>query len=399
MLNIKRKNYLGKIEPFKDKSLIKILTGQRRVGKSYLLMQVEGLIKQQQPTSKTIFINKEKYEFDVIKNYQDLIEYVESKLNKKEKSYLFIDEIQDILQFEKALRHFNTNENLDIYITGSNAKLLSGELATFLSGRYIEIKVYSLSWDEFITFHKLPNNNESLEEYIKFGGLPYLINLPKEENVVFEYLKNIYSTIIYKDVVARYNIRNTNFLENLVKFTANNVGSILSAKKISDYLKSQNIKISPQVVLTYLDYLQQSFLIYKVNRADIVGKKIFEVGEKYFFEDWGLKNAIIGYKQQNINQVLENIVFLHLKISGYEIYVGKIGEKIIDFICEKSGERVYIQVTYLMADEKVKDREFGNLLNIKDNWKKIVVSLDPHTLKTFKGIDHFHLREFLTTFR
>lgn len=399
MKNIKREYYLKKVQPFIGKNLIKVLTGQRRVGKSYLLMQIKDMLKEQIPNSNIIFIDKEKYEFDEINDYKDLIKFIQSKLKGNRINHIFIDEIQDIIQFEKALRHFNTLDNIDIYCTGSNAKLLSGELATFLSGRYIEIKIYSLSWNEFLTFHKLPNNNESLNEYIQFGGLPYLINLPREESVVFEYLKNIYSTIIYKDVVARYNIRNTNFLENLIKFTANNIGSILSAKKISDYLKSQRVKISSQVVLTYLDYLQQSFLIYRVKRADIKGKKIFEVGEKYFFEDWGLKNAIVGYKQQNINQVIENIVFLHMKILGYEIYVGKSGEKEIDFICEKSGERVYIQVAYLISDERVKKREFGNLLEIKDNWRKIVVSLDEYTFKNYKGIEHLHLREFLTEFR
>ncbi|MCF6297766.1 MAG: ATP-binding protein [Flavobacteriaceae bacterium] len=398
MKNIKREYYLKKIEPFIGKGLIKVIIGQRRVGKSFLLLQIMEMVKERDSSSNNILIDKEKYEFDEIKNYNNLIKYVQKKLSPDKKNNLFIDEIQDIENFEKALRHFYTEKNIDIYCTGSNANLLSGELATYLSGRYIEIKVFSLSWNEFLQFHKLPNNKNSLEKYINFGGLPFIKHLPFEEKIIFEYLNNIYSTIIYKDIIARHNIRNTNFLENLVKFTANNVGSILSSKKISDYLKSQKINISPQIVLTYLDYLQQAFLIFKVKRADIVGKKIFEIGEKYYFEDWGIKNAIVGYKQLHINQVLENIVFIHLIINSYNVTIGKSGTKEIDFICERDGTKVYIQVAYLIPDEKVKLREFGNLLDIKDNYRKIVVSLDEYTLKNYKGIEHLHLQEFLTNF-
>ena len=398
MRNIKREYYLKKIEPFIGKGLIKVIIGQRRVGKSFLLLQIMEMIKVRDSSSNNIFIDKEKYDFDEIKNYKDLIEYVQKNLSTNKKNNIFIDEIQDIEHFEKALRHFYSEENIDIYCTGSNANLLSGEIATYLSGRYIAIKVFSLSWHEFLQFHKLPNNKNSLQKYINFGGLPFIKHLPFDEKIIFEYLESIYSTIIYKDIIARHNIRNTNFLENLVKFTANNVGSILSSKKISDYLKSQRLNISPQIVLTYLDYLQQAFLIFKVKRADIVGKKIFEIGEKYYFEDWGIKNAIVGYKQLHINQVLENIVFIHLIINSYNVTIGKSGTKEVDFICERDGNRIYIQVAYLIPDEIVRDREFGNLLDIKDNYRKIVVSLDEYTLKNYKGIEHLHLQEFLTNF-
>ena len=398
MRNIKREYYLKKIEPFIGKGLIKVIIGQRRVGKSYLLLQIMEMVKERDSSSNNILIDKEKYDFDEIKNYKDLIEYVQKNLSTNKKNNIFIDEIQDIEHFEKALRHFYSEENIDIYCTGSNANLLSGEIATYLSGRYIAIKVFSLSWHEFLQFHKLPNNKSSLQKYINFGGLPFIKHLPFDEKIIFEYLESIYSTIIYKDIIARHNIRNTNFLENLVKFTANNVGSILTSKKISDYLKSQKLNISPQIVLTYLDYLQQAFLIFKVKRADIVGKKIFEIGEKYYFEDWGIKNAIVGYKQLHINQVLENIVFIHLITNGYNVTIGKSGTKEIDFICERDGNRIYIQVAYLIPDEKVRDREFGNLLDIKDNYRKIVVSLDEYTLKNYKGIEHLHLQEFLTNF-
>lgn len=398
MKNIKREKYLQKIEPFIEKNIIKVLVGQRRVGKSFLLLQIKDILTSKNPNSTIIFIDKEKYEFDSIKNYKDLIEYVESKKENENFNYLFIDEIQDIEEFEKALRHFQSYENFDIYCTGSNANLLSGELATILSGRHIEIKINSLSWQEFLLFHQLPNNDDSLDKYITYGGLPFLINLEQNENVIYEYLKSIYNTIIYKDIVSRFNIRNTAFLENLIKYTADNVGNIFSAKKISDFLKSQKQNISPQIVLTYLEYLKQSFLIHIIKRIDIYGKKIFEVGEKCYFEDWGIKNAIIGFKRQYINQLIENIVFHHLKISEYEILVGRSGEKEIDFICERSGIKVYIQTAYVIADDSVREREFGNLLSIKDNWRKIVVSLDKYSIKNFEGIEHLHLREFLNTF-
>ncbi len=391
-----RSGYFDRIKPFVNKNLIKAITGQRRVGKNYLMFQLVDEIKKQTPEANIIYINKENFEFDEIENYRDLIHYVNKKISTEKPNYLFVDEIQDISQFEKALRHFLTEENIDIYCTGSNADMLSGELATYLSGRYIELKVYSLSYLEFLKFHKLKNTKNSLNKYLNFGGLPYLKNLPLKEDIVFEYLQNIFTTIIYKDVISRNNIRNTNILENLVRFLANNVGNIISAKKISDYLKSQNLKVSPQIILTYLEHLQSAFLIYKVKRTDITGKKVFEIHEKYYFEDWGLKNSLVGYNKFNINQVLENVVYIHLKIAGYEIMVGQTGDKEIDFICERDGAKLYVQVAYLIPDEKVIEREFGNLLLIKDNFPKIVVSLDEYAPKNIQGIEHIHLKDFLS---
>ena len=394
-----RKSYMQRIEPFIDKGLVKVLIGQRRTGKSYLLFQIIDEIKTKNPNANIIYINKENYEFDEIKNYKDLNQYIISKYNSETKNYLFIDEIQDIEFFEKSLRHFNAEGLIDIYCTGSNANLLSGELASVLSGRVILIKVYGLSYLEFLEFQELENNTESLNRFMNYGGLPYLINVPNDENVVYEYLKNIFTSIIYKDVVSRNNIRNIHFLENLVRFVANNTGNILSAKKISDYLKSQNLKISPQTVLDYLQYLQTAFLVYKVKRTDITGKKVFEIGEKYYFEDWGLKNSLVGFKQTNINQIIENVIFIHLKIHGFSVLIGQTGDKEIDFVCERSGEIIYIQAAYIIADEKVKEREFGNLLDIRNNWRKIVVSLDEYLIKNYEGIEHIHLKDFLSNFK
>lgn len=395
---LKRSYYQKKIEPFVDKNLIKVLTGQRRVGKSYLLLQIIDYIKHINKNANIIFVDKEKYEFDRVKTYQDLVEYCNSKIVETSKNYIFIDEVQDIENFEKALRHFYSQNNIDIYCTGSNANLLSGELATYLSGRYVEIKVFSLSYNEFIKFHKLTNNNESLNKYLRIGGLPYLVNLKHENEVIFEYLQNISTTIIYKDIIARYNVRNHVFLENLVKYLATNTGNLISAKKISDYLKSQNIKIYPQTVIDYLRFLQNAFLIFKVNRTDISGKKVFETNEKYYFQDLGIKNRLAGTANFQINQVIENVIFNHLLILGYEINVGIEAEKEIDFVCNRNGKKLYIQATYLLADQKVVDREFGNLLAIKDNYPKLVISLDDYAPDDINGVRHIHLREFLTQF-
>ena len=392
---INRPLYIEKIKPFIGKSLIKVLVGQRRVGKSYLLMQLKDLIKTQEPNTQIIYINKEQNEFSSIKNSDDLFSYIKENVKGSEKVALFIDEIQDIESFEVTLRDLVTRENYDIYCTGSNANLLSGELATFLSGRYIQIKVFGLSYAEFLIFNKISDSVDSFRGYMMFGGLPYLINLSNEIQVAYEYLTSIYNTILLKDVVARFNVRNVKFLENLVEFLSDNLGSIVSSKKISEYLKSQKINISTQVVIDYLGYLESSFLIFKVKRTGIEGKKIFEIGEKYFFEDVGIRNAIVGYKATDIHKILENIVYLHLIIAGYDVTVGVEGKKEIDFIAQKAGDKIYVQVAYMLTNEETINREFGNLLEIPDNFPKYVVTMDEISeISTYKGIIRMHIKDF-----
>jgi hypothetical protein len=369
--------------------------GQRRIGKSTLLKQVSDLVKFEKQNANIIFINKEDLSFEFIKNYQDLVEYADTKKQPNSDNFLFIDEIQEIENFEKALRHFQSKEEWDIYITGSNSKLLSGELATFISGRYIEIKVNSLSYSEFIDFHDLADNNESLQKYIRYGGLPYLINLQLKDEIVFDYLKNVYAAILYKDIIARHNIRNVGFLEKLVLFLADNTGSIVSGKSISNFLKSQNISISHNNIIDYLNYLCEAFFLYKAKRHDLKGKKILEFGEKYYFEDVGIRHAINRYKSDDINKIMENVVFIHLQINGFSVSIGKLGDKEIDFIAEKNGKTLYVQVAFTIPDEKVREREFGNLLLIKDNYRKIVVSLDEIQIDNYEGVEHWHLRKFL----
>jgi len=392
---IKRGKYLQKVAPFIDKDIIKVFVGQRRVGKSYLLFQIMDVIRKENPHAHIIYINKEKFEFDDIVDYKTLLLYVKEKSSRKHKNYLFIDEIQDIAQFEKALRSLKADGNYDIYCTGSNANLLSGELATYLSGRYIEIPVYSLDYQEFLMFHKLQNTEDSFDKYIRFGGMPYLMHLELKEEIVFDYLHSVYNTILLKDVVSRYKIRNVSFLKNLVRYVADNIGAVVSAKKISDFLISQRIKISPNIVLDYLSYLHNTFFIYKVPRIDVKGRKIFEVGEKYYFEDVGLRNAIVGYAHSDINKVLENVVFVHLMSNGYHVFVGQLKEKEIDFVAEKNNERIYVQVAYKIHEDNY-EREFGNLLKIADSYKKIVVSADSYIgHKTHQGIKHVHITDFL----
>ncbi|MBL7066651.1 MAG: ATP-binding protein [Candidatus Marinimicrobia bacterium] len=393
---ILRPHYLAKISPFINQPLIKVIVGQRRVGKSYLLLQLIDHIRQQYPDANIIYINKELYEFDSIKDYHDLIRYISVKTQADNPNYVFIDEIQDIREFEKAIRSLQSDGNYDIYITGSNANLLSGELATLLSGRYIEFTVYSLSYPEFLKFHKYDNTNDTLMKYIKFGGLPYLIHLELTEDIIYDYLQSIYNSILLKDIVARYQVRNVNFLENLVRFLADNIGNLTTAKRISDFLKNQKINMSPNIILNYLSNLISSNIILKASRLNIEGRKIFEISEKYYFEDLGLRHTLVGYRQSAINQVYENLVYNHLIVNGYKVYIGQLSNREIDFVAEKGNDRLYVQTTYLIPNKQVWEREFGNLLTIKDNFPKFVVSNDESAGGSEKGIEHLHIRDFLT---
>lgn len=390
-----RDNYINNIKPFINKDIIKVLVGQRRVGKSYMLFQLIDYIKKEFKNPKIIYINKELTEFSQIKTSKDLTDYIKPISDKNKTNFLFIDEIQDVENFETALRSLLAEGNFDIYCTGSNAKMLSSDIATFLSGRYIQFYIHSLSYKEFLQFHKLQDSHEAFVKFIKFGGLPYLHHLELEENVVFEYLKSIYNTIILRDVVERYNIRNISFLERLNHFLADNLGSLLSAKRISDFLKSQNINISTKLILEYLQFLEDAFFIKKVKRFDIKGRKIFEINDKFYFTDLGLRNSLQTFNMKDINKVLENIVFNKLITEGFEVFIGKFDNKEIDFVAVKGDKTVYIQVAYMITDEKVHEREFGNLLRISDNHSKIVVSMDDFAESNYKGVEHIHVRKFL----
>jgi len=394
---IPRPLYFNRIEPFIGSGLIKVLTGQRRVGKSYVLLQLMDEIRKRNSEADIIYINMEDYCYQSIKNHKDLMDYIDSHRVKAPNHYLFIDEIQDIDNFELALRSLLSVEDWDIYITGSNASLLSGELASHLSGRYVQISIHALSYPEFLQFHQLTENADSFLKYIRWGGMPHLINLPKDDAVIFEYLKNIHNTIILRDIIARYNIRNVKFLQDLISYLADITGSVLSAKRISDYLKSQQINISPKLVLEYLVYLESVYYIHRVKRMEVEGKKIFDIGEKFFFEDLGMRHAIIPFQQKDIGKVLENLVHHHLLVNGNRVFVGKHGDREIDFVAINKEKKTYVQVAYLVSDEKTHEREFGNLLSVPDNCTKIVVSMDETASGNFKGIEHISIRNFLMT--
>ena len=391
----KRKGYIDRIKPFMQKSVIKVLTGQRRVGKSFLLYQLIEEILAEEPDANIIYVNLEDFTFSSQQTAEDLHPYIISHSKEKVKNYIFIDEIQDIPGFEKVIRSLLLNEDNDIYITGSNAKMLSGELATYLSGRYIEFKIYSLSYSEFLEFHGLTESETSYELYSRYGGLPYLLNLPLEDETVNEYLKSVYSTIVFRDVVSRYKLRNTLFLEKLIQFLSENIGNLFSAKNISDYLKSQHTTISVNQIQSYTEYLNNAFLIHRVERYDLIGKRVFEIGEKYYFENMGIRNIVIGYRITDKAKILENLVYNHLLYKGYDIKVGYYGDKEIDFIGEKNGEKLYIQVALKIDSDKTAEREFGNLLKIQDNYPKIVITEDIFNGNSYQGIRHCPIRQFL----
>ena len=390
----KRKGYIDRIKPFMQKSVAKVLTGQRRVGKSFLLYQLIEEILAEEPDANIIYVNLEDFTFSSLQTAEDLHSYIISHSKEKAKNYIFIDEIQDIPGFEKVIRSLLLNEDNDIYITGSNAKMLSGELATYLSGRYIEFKIYSLSYSEFLEFHGLTESETSYELYSRYGGLPYLLNLPLEDETVNEYLKSVYSTIVFRDVVSRYKLRNTLFLEKLIQFLSENIGNLFSAKNISDYLKSQHTAISVNQIQSYTEYLNNAFLIHREERYDLIGKRVFEIGEKYYFENMGIRNIVIGYRITDKAKILENLVYNHLLYKGYDIKVGYYGDKEIDFVGEKNGEKLYIQVA-LKIDGDTAEREFGNLLKIQDNYPKIVVTEDTFSGNSYEGIRHCSIRQFL----
>lgn len=395
---IARKQYVDHIWKFIDKGMIIALTGQRRVGKSYIVRELIDEIRTMTPDANIIYINKEKTKFDNIKNANDLSNYLEGKLAAGRDNYLLIDEVQDIDGFENILRSLNADEECRIVVTGSNAKMLSSELSTYLGGRYIEIHIHSLSYREFLTFHNLDDSDESLMKYLCFGGLPHLYRLGLgNEDMVWEYIQNIYNTIVLKDVVQRDGLRNVTMFENLMSYVSDNVGQIVSATSLSKYLKSQRVDLTPLTAINYLKAASNAYIINKIPRYDIHGKRLLETNDKYYFEDLGLRNMLSGTDRTgDIEKVIENSVYLHLKGLGYKISVGTLPNGEIDFVAEKGGIPVYIQVAYLIADDSTMEREFGNLLKIQDNYPKYVISMNPMVRpQNYEGIRHLTLRQFL----
>lgn len=392
---IERERYLNIIQQWLGKNLILVLTGQRRVGKSCLMKQLCDKVSSE---GNVIYIDKEKHEYNDIASYKDLNGYIDSHLKKGEKNYILIDEVQDIAEFERSLRSYYSEPDIEIVVTGSNAKMLSSELTTLIGGRYKEIYVQPLSYTEFLKFHQLQDGEDALSDYIEFGGMPGLLTVGLDATIAPQYLRDIYSTSLLKDVVIRNQIRDVAFMDRLVHFMADNEGKLISASNISKYMRLKGESLSVSAISNYQEMLTESYLVHRVSRYDLRGKRILECNEKYYFEDNGIRNAIVGgSRDKDIEKVLENIVYQQLVRMGYSVYVGHLQAGEVDFVCAKpSGERVYVQVTYLIADDATRKREFGNLNAIRDNYSKYVISMSPLVRYNDEdGIAHLHLRQFL----
>lgn len=394
---ISRKEYSERIDRWLGKGQIIVLVGQRRVGKSFVMKDFVERHKNE-PDANIIYIDKEKKEYDFIKTHEQLNAHIDRNFHPDRHNYILIDEIQDIEEWERSVRSYRTEENTDIIITGSNSKMLSGELGTLLSGRYEEIHIQGLSYCEFLEFHNLEDGDDALWKYLNYGGLPGLSNIGLDnEEMVDEYLSGIFNTIMLKDVVERHTIRNMPFLNNLISFMADTVGKLNSASSIAKYMKSQGIDISANVVLSYMSYFNEAFLTHSVGRYDIHGKKLLESNDKCYFGDVGLRNHIVGGDRgKDIEKILENVVYQQLLREGFDVKVGQLRAGEIDFVCTRMGKRVYVQVSYIIANDETRKREFGNLRLIRDDYPKYVISASPLLKRSDEdGITHIHIREFL----
>ncbi len=396
---INREEYMKRIEPFINKPIIKVLSGMRRTGKSCLLkLIIDKLQKEGAPEENILYINKESLEFDSIRTYKDLDAYAKSKIRKdKGKKYLFIDEVQEIEAWEKAILSFLSNNIADIFITGSNSKFLSSDISTILRGRFVEIRIFPLTFKEFLSFRKNPADPDTeFRNYIEYGGLPGIHILPFENSeAISEYLQSIINTVFYKDLIERFSLREPEALSRILKYVFDNLGNVTTARSISNYLSGQKLRITVDTVMNYLIYMESAFIINRVKRFDLKGKRFLEIYEKIYPIDAGLRRGFIGYRDKDISQILELIVYNELRSRGYNVYAGTVNNMEIDFIAERGKERAYIQVGYLLADEKVKNREFGNLLKIKDNHPKMVLSMDKFYPEDYEGIKHRYLIDFL----
>ena len=394
-----REKYLNKMIMLKDTEFIKVITGLRRSGKSTLmLMYKDYLLNNQVKEDNIIYINFESAMYDDIKNYKDLYQFVKDKI-RKDKIYLLLDEVQNVESWEKAINSFKVDFDIDIYITGSNAYLLSSELSTLLSGRYIEIKMYPLSFKEFLIFNNYDDMNieDKFNEYLKYGGLPAITLIRNNDELVLSYLNDIYNSIVKKDIIDRNNLKDTTLLENIIKYLANNIGSPISSTKISNYLNSN--KIAPncnhQTIDNYLNMLEKSYIIYKADRTDIKDKSVLKTLGKYYISDTGIRNIILGFRNINEGHLLENVVYLELLRRGYKVSIGKNYEYEVDFVAENPNEIIYLQVSLSITDEKVKDREIRSLENIKDNYEKIILTMDKTINQDFNGIKVMNIIDWL----
>ena len=397
---IKRESYMARIRPFIDGDLIKVLTGIRRSGKSVMLELIKDELRARGVTEEQLVA----FNFEDMRNAQLCTaealhdELVRRTASIKGKIYFFFDEIQEVERWERCVNSLRVEMDCDIYITGSNAKLLSGELATYLAGRYVEFIIYPFSFSEFLAlYHSVEPDADTrtcFDRYLTFGGMPYLANLRFDETACRQYLRDLFNSVELKDIVKRNNVRDVDMLERIIAYVTANIGTTFSSTAISKYLKNEGRRVSPETVLNYLKACSDAFLFYQVRRQDLQGKKILTVNEKYYVADHGIREAVIGGNMRDINLVLENIVFMEALRRGYSVTVGKVGEREIDFVCERHGEKCYIQVTYLLAVEETVQREFSVYEHVQDNFPKYVVSLDEFDMSR-NGVRHYNIRDFL----
>lgn len=398
---IPRRSYLERMGLFQDKPVIKVLTGLRRSGKSYLLkLMIERLRDSGVPDTHILYIDKESLEFEELRTYQDLDRYVKARWKGVAgRKYLFVDEIQEIESWEKAAASLLGQRAADIYVTGSNAHLLSSEMATLLSGRHVEIPVLPLGYGEFRDFLMAKSQEAVMQSdfplFLKYGGLPGIHEFDLSDGPVYQYLNAIFNSILHKDVTVRHEIRDPSMLDRIARFSFDNCGNITTPQRIADFLKSQRLKITGDTVINYLGHLVSAFLLRRVRRFDIKGKRHLEVQEKYYMGDIGLRHGFIGYRDADISGLLENVVYLELLRRGYSVSIGKLADKEIDFIAEKGRDRLYVQVCYLLADARTEEREFAPLLAVKDNHPKLVLSMDRDWDDQREGIGRVYLPEFL----
>jgi hypothetical protein len=394
---ISRKYYAEKVDAWIGKGQIIVLVGQRRIGKSYVLRDFVTRHENEADTN-VIYIDKEKKSFGFIKNYNDLNNYIDEQFVLGKHNYILIDEIQDIDGWERSVRSYRTEENTDIIITGSNARMLSSDLSTLLGGRYQEIHVHGLSYSEFLVFHNLADSDESLNKYLNYGGLPGLRQVGLADEFVRDYQKSVLNTVVLKDIIERHDIRNVPFLNKLLQYLADNTGKPISANNISNYMKNQGTSVSTNVVVDYKSYFEETYLVKCVKRYDIHGKKILETNGKYYFEDVGLRNVLAesDSRDGDIEKVLENIVYQQLVRFGFDVKIGQLQGGEVDFVCTKNSQKIYVQVTYFMATEETREREYGALKRIPDSFPKYIISMSPLISRTnTDGIIHLGLGDFL----
>lgn len=393
---IQREYYMKQIRPFINTDLIKVLTGIRRSGKSVMLQLIqEELLSQQVRPDQMISLNFEDLANLPLCQPMALYQWIADKAAAiKGKIYIFLDEIQEVTNWERVINSLRVAFDVDIYLTGSNAKLLSGELSTYLAGRYVQFVIYPFSYQEFILANQLDDTPQAFQKYLLFGGMPFLMNLHFQEGPSRQYLQDMYNSVILKDIVQRNNLRDVDLLERIIGYALSSIGHVFSASNITKYLKSEHRKVSNDTVLNYLNACTTAYLFYKIPRQDLLGKKLLSINEKYYVVDHGLREAVYGYNACDIDPILENIVCLELLRRGYTVTIGKTGNFEVDFIAEKGNQKCYVQVTYLLASPETIEREFRVYKDIKDNYPKYVVSMDELDFSQ-DGIQHYNIRKFL----